>query len=65
MGGTAAKDISALDYVKELPRSRHAPDRARLVEEVAAEARDGDVVLVMGARDPSLSDLAAAILRRL
>jgi len=29
---------------------------------IAEEARPGDLVLVMGARDPSLSELARAIL---
>lgn len=67
VGGTAAKDIFASDYVKALPGKRvfHAPDRARMVEAIAAEAQEGDVVLVMGARDPSLSALAASILKAL
>ncbi len=32
---------------------------------IAEEARPGDLVLVMGARDPSLSELARAILAAL
>jgi UDP-N-acetylmuramate--alanine ligase len=32
------------------------------VGRIADEARTGDLVLVMGARDPSLSELARAIL---
>jgi UDP-N-acetylmuramate--alanine ligase len=35
------------------------------VERLAAEAKAGDLVLVMGARDPSLTDLAREILEAL
>jgi UDP-N-acetylmuramate--alanine ligase len=35
------------------------------VGRIAEEARPGDLVLVMGARDPSLSELARAILAAL
>jgi UDP-N-acetylmuramate--alanine ligase len=35
------------------------------VERIAREARAGDLVLVMGARDPSLTDLARDIVTRL
>jgi UDP-N-acetylmuramate-alanine ligase len=67
VGGTAAKDIFATDYVKALQGKRafHAPDRPRMIQDLAAEAREGDVILVMGARDPSLSALAASILQAL
>jgi UDP-N-acetylmuramate--L-alanine ligase len=61
-GGTAQRDFSAADIVAEIAaRGRHAefaPSREWLVERIAAEAREGDLVLVMGARDPSLTDLA-------
>jgi UDP-N-acetylmuramate--alanine ligase len=43
-------------------RAEFAPSRERLVARIAQEARPGDLVLVMGARDPSLSELASAIL---
>ena len=42
-----------------------AASRGELVERVAGEARPGDLVLVMGARDPSLTDLARRILAAL
>jgi UDP-N-acetylmuramate--alanine ligase len=68
-GGTATRDFSAAGIAAEIAaRGRaaaFAPSRAALVEAVAAEARPGDVVLVMGARDPSLTDLARALLARL
>jgi UDP-N-acetylmuramate--alanine ligase len=69
VGGTTAKDISSQDVVEPLRRrglqARHVPRRADIVAEAAAEAKEGDLVLVMGARDPSLSDFARDILAAL
>jgi UDP-N-acetylmuramate--alanine ligase len=70
-GGTAAKDISAADYARELKArgkdARFFSDRAAISADAAREARPGDLVLVMGARDPSLPrfarDLLAALAR--
>jgi UDP-N-acetylmuramate--alanine ligase len=68
-GGTAQRDFSAADVVAEIVArdtlAEFAPSREWLVERISAEAREGDLVLVMGARDPSLTDLAWAILQRL
>ncbi len=68
-GGSATRDFSAADMVADLAArgapARFAPSREALVEALAGEARDGDLVLVMGARDPSLSGLAARILAAL
>jgi UDP-N-acetylmuramate-alanine ligase len=65
-GGTARRDFSAADIVAEIAargvRADFAPSREALVEAIAAVGRPGDLVLVMGARDPSLTDLAKAIL---
>jgi len=65
-GGTTTRDFSAADIVEEIKaRGTHAafaPSRDWLVRCVAAEARDGDVVLVMGARDPSLTAFAGSLL---
>ncbi|MBI5247485.1 MAG: hypothetical protein HY923_09905 [Elusimicrobia bacterium] len=69
VGGTASKDISSADVVGPLRAEGlgafHVPDRAEIVALIAAEARDGDLVLVMGARDPSLSDFARSVLTAL
>ena len=69
VGGTASKDISSNDVVAPLRAKGlaafHVPDRAAIAALIAAEAREGDLVLVMGARDPSLSDFARAILAAL
>jgi UDP-N-acetylmuramate--alanine ligase len=65
-GGTATRDFSAAEIVAEIAArgasAEFAPSREWLIERVAGEAREGDIVLVMGARDPSLTDLAKAIL---
>jgi hypothetical protein len=65
-GGTAQRDFSAADLAAEVAaRGRtaaFAESREALVRRVAEEARPGDLVLVMGARDPSLSELARRLL---
>ncbi len=69
VGGTAAKDVSSKDYADALAargrRAYYRPDREALAAEIAREAREGDLVLVMGARDPTLTRLAEEILARL
>jgi UDP-N-acetylmuramate-alanine ligase len=68
-GGTVTKDISSADLVADLQArgrdARFAARRADLPSLIAAEARPGDLVLVMGARDPSLTGLGEAILEAL
>lgn len=68
-GGTASRDFSAAGIVAEIAargrKAEFAPSRAWLIARIAKEARAGDLVLVMGARDPSLTDLARAILKEI
>ena len=68
-GGGATKDVSSRDLAQPLRRrgknACHVPDRADIVPDIAGQARDGDLVLVMGARDPSLPDFAQDILKAL
>ncbi len=68
-GGTAVRDFSSADIVAEIAargtRAVFAASREDLVRAIAAEARAGDLVLVMGARDPSLTVLAKEILSAL
>ena len=68
-GGTATKDISSAEVIVDIAArgvtAEVAPTREWLVERLSAEARAGDIVLVMGARDPSLTDLAKGILEKL
>jgi UDP-N-acetylmuramate--alanine ligase len=65
-GGTATRDFSAADIVAEIAargtKAEFAPSRDWLASRIAAEAKKGDLVLVMGARDPSLSQFARNIL---
>ena len=69
VGGTATRDFSSADIVAEIAAlgtsAEFAPSREWRVNRVAQEARSGDLVLVMGARDPSLSELARAMLASL
>ena len=57
-GGTAQKDISSEDIIQGLgPVAFHAHaagDRNELLARIKTDARPGDCVLLMGARDPSL-----------
>jgi UDP-N-acetylmuramate--alanine ligase len=68
-GGTAARDFSAADIIAEIAaegiNAEFAPSRAWLVARLAAEAEPGDLVLVMGARDPTLTGLARDVVAAL
>ncbi len=65
-GGSAVRDISSAGLAEEIGRrgrdARFVAERAALPAAVAAAARPGDLVLVMGARDPSLTELGRQIL---
>jgi UDP-N-acetylmuramate--alanine ligase len=67
-GGTVAKDISSRMLAEDLPAALscgYAADHDAARRWALAEARPGDTVLVMGARDPDLPDLAGAIFESL
>ncbi len=67
-GGTVARDLSSRAVADDLPaelRCGYAKDHAAATEWVESEARPGDTVLIMGARDPELPRLARTILTRL
>ena len=61
-GGTAQKDISANDLAQDLCQkgveALFRTDRDQCLKELLAQAAPGDTVLLMGARDPSLSAFA-------
>ena len=65
-GGTVTRDISSADLVDDVRShgrdARFLAARDKLPAAIAAEARSGDLVLVMGARDPSLTDFCRSIL---
>jgi UDP-N-acetylmuramate-alanine ligase len=64
-GGTAHKNISSEEIISGLgPAAFHAQavkDRDELAARLKADAREGDCVLLMGARDPSLPALVKRI----
>ena len=63
-GGTVVRDVTGRVLADDLPADLHcghAADHAEVVRWVAAEARPGDTVLLMGARDPDLPRLAATV----
>src|SRR5581483_9962049 len=68
-GGTAQKTISSKDLAEPVAArgkdARFAPERGALPALIAAEAKAGDVVLLMGARDPTLGDFARDVLEGL
>jgi UDP-N-acetylmuramate--alanine ligase len=68
-GGTAVRDLSSSAIVDDVAArgvaAEFAPSREWLIERIAEVARDRDLVLVMGARDPSLTDFARSVLERL
>ena len=65
-GGTATRDITSGQVAEEIARhgvqAALAPSRDWLTAELAAQAREGDLVLVMGARDPTLAGFARGLL---
>ncbi|MBN1356368.1 Mur ligase [bacterium] len=67
-GGTVAKDIRSEDLVTGISRfhkSVQMADRDAIPQIIRELAHPGDMVLVMGARDPSLPLLSRRILNRL
>src|SRR6266852_3526921 len=62
-GGSVAKDISSRMLADDLPaalRCEYAPSHRAVIDWIRVEARPGDTVLIMGARDPELPGLARA-----
>jgi len=63
-GGSVAKDVSSRMLAEDLAGTvacAHAQDHAAVIDWVRREARPGDTVLLMGARDPELPALARSI----
>ena len=68
-GGTVDRTRGS-DWLAEQIRSHernveHIAERAAIGEALLAEARDGDRIVIMGARDDSLSEFAAELVKRL
>jgi UDP-N-acetylmuramate--alanine ligase len=68
-GGTVEK-VRGSDWLAEQVRERggeseHIAERAKLGEALLAEARSGDRIVIMGARDDTLSEFARDLVERL
>jgi len=68
-GGTVERTRGS-DWLAEAIRAEdrqaeHIPERAAIGDALLAEAGDGDRILIMGARDDSLSEFAAELVERL
>ncbi|HEX9965429.1 MAG TPA: Mur ligase family protein [Allosphingosinicella sp.] len=68
-GGTVERIVTSAEIVADVEAAgriaEHIPDRAAAGRRLAALARPGDRILVMGARDDTLSQFAAEILESL
>jgi len=68
-GGTVERTVTSADIVADLAaagrHAEHVPDRTDAARRLVALARPGDRILVMGARDDSLSQFAQDLLEAL
>lgn len=68
-GGTAVKDISANDLIEDLrakgKKAFFEEDRNRFLEAVRPSLSENSVLLLMGARDPSLEDFCKELYQKL
>jgi UDP-N-acetylmuramate--alanine ligase len=68
-GGTTSREVTSADIVRDVVLSGrqalHLPDRATAAAHLVAEAKAGDRIVVMGARDDTLSLLAAEMVEML
>jgi UDP-N-acetylmuramate--alanine ligase len=68
-GGTVTREVTSADIVRDVQLAGraaiHIPDRTAAAAHCVAQARHGDRIVVMGARDDTLSLLAAEMVERL
>ena len=68
-GGTAQRDFSAADIVGDIvakgKNAEFAPTREILLERLLCVAQPGDLILIMGARDPSLTPFGRELVQAL
>ena len=68
-GGTVAREVGSEDIIAGVRaagrNAEHFPERAECGDRLVELARPGDRIVVMGARDDTLSEFAAEILRRI
>ena len=67
VGGTVAKDISSEDVITPLAQmgkqAVYIPNRTDILTYLSGQIKSGDKIVVMGARDDSLSDFAQEIFK--
>ncbi|NYT40619.1 UDP-N-acetylmuramate--alanine ligase [Sphingomonas sp. R-74633] len=68
-GGTTRREVTSADIVADIAatgrNALHIPERAAAAAHLVAIARPGDRIVLMGARDDTLSQLAAEMLAQL
>ncbi|WP_294333211.1 Mur ligase family protein [uncultured Sphingomonas sp.] len=68
-GGTVAREVTSADIVTDVAatgaQAIHIPGREAAAAHLVAQARPGDRIVVMGARDDTLSQLAEDMVARL
>ncbi|WP_010544492.1 UDP-N-acetylmuramate--L-alanine ligase [Sphingomonas elodea] len=68
-GGTVAREVTSADIVTDVAatgaQALHFPGREAAAAHLVAQARPGDRIVVMGARDDTLSQLAEEMVTRL
>ena len=68
-GGTTTREVSSADIIRAVAeRGRealHIAERAACGDKLVALALPGDRIVIMGARDDTLSEFAASVLQRL
>lgn len=68
-GGTTDRSVGSADIVAGVAArgrtAEHIPERAAAAERLVGIARDGDRIIVMGARDDTLTQFAEGLLARL
>jgi len=65
-GGTVSREVTSADIIADIGRNAlHIADRADAAARLVSEARTGDRIVVMGARDDTLSLLAAEMVESL
>lgn len=68
-GGTVSKDVTSADVYENIKKHSNQviyfPDRKEMIPFLQKNAKKGDVILIMGARDTTLSDFAKEIVTKL
>jgi len=68
-GGTVSREVTSADIVTDVAatgaQALHIPGREAAAAHLVAQARPGDRIVVMGARDDTLSQLAEEMVARL